>query len=199
VGEASWQNRAVLARTAVLLAFPVALLAGCGNTRTRPPDISHAAVPHGTHNVAFAASGVRFRAPSDWATLGGQAPLVATVASGPALAALWRYPRSEPLPVTNTALSKARLRLLEAARARDSGLQVIRSKLITLDGAPAIELDAVERISGHARRVRSLHVFAFGAELVLDEYAPPNVFHAVDHDVFSPLKRSLRLFPAGAA
>jgi hypothetical protein len=34
---------------------------------------------------------------------------------------------------------------------------------------------------------------------VLDEYAPPTAFHTVDHDVFSPLKRSLRLFPAGAA
>jgi hypothetical protein len=37
-------------------------------------------------------------------------------------------------------------------------------------------------------------LFADGAELVLDVYAPVRDFHSVDHAVFSPLKRSLQLF-----
>jgi hypothetical protein len=35
--------------------------------------------------------------------------------------------------------------------------------------------------------------------VVLDAYAPPALFHPVDHAVFSPLKRSLQLTaPTGA-
>jgi hypothetical protein len=47
--------------------------------------------------------------------------------------------------------------------------------------------------------VRSTHVYVPGAEYVLDEYAPPAMFHAVDHAVFSPIKRSLRLVPVATA
>lgn len=70
---------------------------------------------------------------------------------------------------------------------------MIRSALTRADGRPAIALDVLERISGQLRRVRSLHVYAGGAELVLEEYAPPAVFSTVDHAVFSPVTRSLKL------
>ena len=176
-----------------LLVCSAVALGGCANSRTRPPDVSRPATPHGTQTVTFGAAGVSFRAPKNWATLAGQAPLVATVASGRALVAVWRYPRSEPLPASSAALGNARLALEAAARHRDPRLAVIRSRVLTVDGAPAIELDALEHLAGASRRVRSLHVFAFGAEIVLDAYAPPDSFHAVDHAVFSPLQHSLRL------
>jgi hypothetical protein len=38
-----------------------------------------------------------------------------------------------------------------------------------------------------------------GAELVLDEYAPPDLFAAVDRSVFVPVRRSLALLGAGGA
>jgi hypothetical protein len=42
-------------------------------------------------------------------------------------------------------------------------------------------------------------MFGSGAEFVVDEYAPTKVFTAVDHVVFSPLRRSLTLIPVSAA
>jgi hypothetical protein len=44
-----------------------------------------------------------------------------------------------------------------------------------------------------------MHVFVARAEVVLDEYAPPQDFPAVDHAVFSPLKHSLLLSGASTA
>jgi hypothetical protein len=44
-----------------------------------------------------------------------------------------------------------------------------------------------------------MHVYLPGAEVVLEEYAPPALFHRIDHAVFSPVKRSLRLTVPGAA
>jgi hypothetical protein len=146
--------------------------------------------------VRYPASGVAFRAPSDWLVVGRQAPLVAVASSGSAVVAIWRFPRTGLPPAGTAALKRAEAHLIGAARARDATLRLIRSKLASIDGAPAVELDAFERIAGQPRRVRSIHVFVSGAELVLDEYAPPSVFHGVDHEVFSPMKRSLTVSPA---
>jgi len=44
-----------------------------------------------------------------------------------------------------------------------------------------------------------VHVYADGAELVLEEYAPEAMFSGVDHSVFSPVRRSLQLVGAPAA
>jgi hypothetical protein len=41
--------------------------------------------------------------------------------------------------------------------------------------------------------VLSTHVFVRRAEVVLDAYAPPEVFAAVAHQVFSPLSHSLQV------
>jgi len=142
---------------------------------------------------------VSLRAPRDWTVSPShQAPLVTVLTSGTAVVALSRFPRAEPLPVGPLAFMQARRRLIGAARARDPTLRLIRSGVATIAGTRAIELDAIERIAGALRRVRSTHAFVDGAELVLEEYAPIAAFHAVDHAVFSPLRRSLKLLPAGA-
>ena len=83
-------------------------------------------------------------------------------------------------------------------RARRTTVRVIRSRVVRAGRSGAIELDAIERIAGQIRRVRSVHVYAAGAEIVLEEYAPTALFHSVDHEVFSPLTQSLTVSPAAA-
>jgi hypothetical protein len=185
-------------RRATLTLLPLlAVLAGCGNSRTPVPSLSQFASPRGFHAVRYPAAGFSLRAPVNWILTNRQTPLVAVFSSGAAVVAVWRYVRSTPPPAGQAALSNALAALIRAARARDSTFALIRSKLTTIDHATAIELDAFERIGGNPRRVRSTHIYVPGAELVLDEYAPPALFHAADHAVFSPVKRSLTLLSAG--
>jgi hypothetical protein len=193
---------ATAARTTAAIAtaaVATAVIIGCGDTRARPPDPALPLKPRHMQTFAYPAAGVTFRAPSNWITTAGQAPLVATSSSGRATVAIWRYPRTEPLPSTPVALAAARDALVAAARARDPHLKVIRAKLTRWHGAEAISLAALELIAGRRRRVRSLHVFTLGEELVIDAYAPPSEFHDVDRLVFSPLGRSLRIHRARSA
>ncbi len=184
------------ANVALTFTFAFILLAGCGNSRTPLPVFTVAATPNGFQALSYPASGVSFSAPRDWNVIARKLPMVTLVSSATAVVALWRYPRAQPPPAGPLALSEARAGLIDAARARDHGLQLIRSGLATVDGNRAIELDVIERIAGQLRRVRSTHVFVPGAEIVLEVQAPRDGFHAVDHAVFSPLRRSLRLSAA---
>ncbi len=161
------------------------------------PEFSQPAAPSAFRTLGYSAAGLSFRAPTNWAVTQVKAPLVSVVSSGAAVVAVWRYRRSSPAPAGAAALRHARSVLIDAARARDASLQVIKAKAVTLDRAHGFELDAIERIDGQIRRVRSTHLFLAGAEVVLEEYAPTGSFHAVDHAVFSPLKRSLRLSAVG--
>jgi hypothetical protein len=189
----------VLRRAASTLALMTAVaLGGCGTSRTVAPNLSVPAKPDGFRALGFPHDGVALIAPNDWPVLSERAPLVTLFSSGPAVVAVWRYARTAPPPTGTAALLQAQSALMGAARARDPGLRVIRSKAVTVDRASAIELDALEQVAGHARRVRSMHIYVSGAEIVLEEYAPVSLFHAVDHTVFSPVRRSLRLTAAAA-
>lgn len=169
------------------------LLAGCGNQQQRPPTVGPPAQPNGTAAVAFDKDGVRFAAPGGWHVQAGAAPLVATVQSGSALIAVWRYPRTEPLPATHGQLVQARDLLLAAAKARDASFVALKSAITKLGVHPAIQVRGTETVSGLPRTVRSTHVYAFGAEVVVDAYAPASVFGRVDRQAFVPLVRSLKL------
>lgn len=151
------------------------------------------AVPDGFRTLGYPRAGITVALPGNWSVLSERAPEVAVASSGMAVIALWRFPRSEAPPVGSVELGDARDALLATAKSRDAGLKVIRSSLLMLDRQPAVELDAYEQIDGRLRRVRSVHIYLPGAEVVLDEYAPPAQFHSVDHFVFSPVRRSLRL------
>ena len=122
-----------------------------------------------------------------------RAPLVAVIASAGAVVSVWRYPVRAPQsePSGEPGVAAAGRALAAAARARQPSLELVRRRELRVSGLPAVELDALERIHGLLRRVRSTHIFTPGAEIVLEEYAPPAGFHAVDHSVFSPLRRSL--------
>jgi hypothetical protein len=177
------------------LPFLVCLMvvAGCGNEQAKPPDISIPARPAGTTPVSFAQQGIRLAAPGGWKVQPGQAPLVATIQSGPAQIAIWRYPRTEPLPRNGAQLTQARDLLLQAAKARDQTFKESKTTITKIGGHPAIQVRGTETLAGQPRTVRSTHVYAFGGEVVVDAFAPANVFGQVDRDAFRPLVRSLRL------
>jgi hypothetical protein len=178
---------ALVAITACLLA----VLAGCGNSRTPVPSLTTPAPPSGFRPLRFPAAGLSLQAPRNWNVTAGHGRLLTTVSSGGAVVALWRFPVSGPAPVGDAALRQAAQQLVSAARARDPGMRVIASKVARIGGIPAVELDAVEQIAGHSRRVRSSHLFEPHAEVVLEEYAPPGLFAGVEAAVFLPLMRSL--------
>jgi hypothetical protein len=181
-------------RASSLACAAAAILAGgCGNQQVDPPDASVPARPVGTTPAFFDQQGLRFGVPGGWHVRSGAAPLVATVQSGTATVAVWRYPRSEPLPKTNAQLTQARDLLLQTAKARDQTFKEAKTAITKLDSHPAIQVRGTETISGQPRTVRSTHVYAFGAEIVVDAFAPAGVFDRVDSEVFRPLLRSLRL------
>jgi hypothetical protein len=177
-----------------LLACTAAVLAaGCGNQQSEPPDASTPVRPAGTTPATFDTQGVGFAVPGGWHMTPGPAPLVATVQSGTALITVWRYPRTEPLPKTGAQLNQARDLLIQAAKARDTTFQPAKTAITKLRTHPAIQVRGTETVSGQPRTVRSTHVYAFGAEIVVDAFAPAGVFASVDRDAFRPLLRSLRL------
>jgi hypothetical protein len=172
--------------------------AGCGNSRTAVPSSVLPAAPGVFRVLAYARSGIVLKAPLDWGVRTGKAPLVATVSSGNAVIALWRFPRRSAPPADRAALRGLMSALVSESRSREPGLRVIHALRSHAGSAPAVELDAIERVGGELRRVRSIHVFVHGAEVVLDEYAPPTQFAAVNRAVFGPVRRSLALTGASA-
>lgn len=181
-------------RAAAALALGLAAaLAGCGDARTPVPDVTTTAAPGQARSADFPKQGVRFEAPSLWRLVPGAAPLVATVVSGRATVAIWRYPRTEPLPRTHSQLVAARTALLGAAKQRDPTFKATATRITRVGGAPAVVVRGSETVGGQPRLVRSTHVYAAAAEVVVDAYAPPALFAGVDRAVFAPLSASLRV------
>ena len=169
--------------------------AGCGRERIEPPDTVRPAAPVGSAPEAFPQAGLFLDRPANWPFQPGRAPLVASASSGTATVALWRYPRTEPLPRARDALEAAQGRLEEAVKTRDPSFELDGSKRVEVDGAPGIELRGTETVAGRRRRVRSTHVYAKEAEVVLDAYAPQEEFERLDGEVFEPIVQSLRIDP----
>jgi hypothetical protein len=183
-----------VSRPAAVVLAAVALV-GCGRERLDELDVDRPVVSGATVPQSYPKVGIEFSAPAGWGFGGGPSPLVTQSSSGSATIAVWRYERSEPLPQGEAALTAAREALLGAVRGRDQKYREISTRETEVDGAPAIELVGEQTIAGRPRRVRSTHVFAKGAEVVVDQYAAPADFARVDAAVFKPLARSLRLDP----
>ena len=201
IEAAAWPRRAAglarlpaVHRLALTLAA-AALAAGCGAERVEAPDVKTPATAGPRADVAFPKAGLTFSAPRAWRFIPGEAPLVASTSSGLATIAVWRYPRTEPLPRDDAALETAQEALLGAIRTRDPRFEERGTRRVEVDGAPGIEVVGDQRVSGRPRRVRSTHVYAKEAEYVVDAYAPPEQFPAVDRAVFRPLLRSLKIDP----
>lgn len=189
--------RRLIGALAVLAAS--AAVAGCGNDETEPPDTTTPGPRLGSNPTSFPRHGIAFEAPAGWSLDEGNPPLIATLATGQATIAIWRYPRSEPLPESDAELKAARDALLSAARRRDDTFQVIKSAPAEIAGHPAVQIRARETIQGQPRIVRSSHIYAEGAEVVIDAFAAPQYFRRVDAEVFRSVLRSLKLTaPQGA-
>ena len=168
-------------------------VAGCGSSKDKAPDSG--AIPTGgaTVSVTYPQAGVRFRAPQGWRRETGKAPLVAAVQTGPATIALWRYPRSEQLPTTHTALQAAKQALVAQIKKRDPGFRVQRAKLLHVGPKRAVQVLGLGQINGNRRMIRSTHIYTEKAEFVVDAYAPPTVFARVDRGVFAGVLASLEI------
>jgi hypothetical protein len=191
-------RRSALRQLALVPALLVCLLAlsACGSGRFVPVDPSQPVKPSTFHRVHFAQAGLSIAVPRNWTITQAKAPLLSIFSSGNAIVAIWSFPRTAPAPSGAVALNEARQELIRLSRQREPSLQVIRSSVGVADGQPDVEVDAFQTINGHRRRVRSLHIFTGRAEVVLEQYAPPALFHEVDHFAFSPMKRSLRIQPS---
>ena len=180
-------------RRALLILAAAVLVAACGNDRTEPPDIGEVGRPVGFEDARFREHGVFLRAPARWRTIPGDPPQVATLATGDAQIALWRYPRMEPLPRTRAELETARDELLRAVRSRDARFDVRSTRIVIKPRLRGVEVVGTATNQGSRRGVRSLHAFAHGAEVVLDAFAPVEDFERVDEQTFAPVARSLKL------
>jgi hypothetical protein len=182
--------RSLAGLLAVVLATSVA---GCGNDRVKRPDVATPGPPFGHVDVAYPKFGIEFVAPKGWHVTEGSDTLVTTVQTGQATVAIWRYPREEPLPGTPAAMRRARKELIAAAKRRDETFKVGTQRILKIRRSPAIELVGRENIGAVRYRVRSTHIFAYAAEIVVDSYAPPKYFPRVDKQVFKPLLKSLKI------
>lgn len=185
--------RRSLPAAATAAAAGLSLAAGCGNEKTPPPVVTTPGPPLGSNAQRFDAAGLRFAAPAGWDVTPGKTPLVATVSTGRATIAIFRYPRTEPLPSTAPALDRAADALAGAAKIRDASFAELKRGRLRVDRRPAISLRGTETVDGQPRTVRSTHVYAFGGEVVVDATAPAADFKRVDEQTFRPLVRSIRL------
>lgn len=149
--------------------------------------------PSARARQVFPSAGLRLKAPTDWQVQPGNPPLVADVRSGLASVAVWRYPRTQTLPQTRAELHTALRRLVALVRTRDTTFRLESAGVVTVAHRGALQLRGRETIDGAPREVRSTHLYAHGAEIVIDAFAPPGQFRQVDRRVFHPLLRGLRI------
>lgn len=182
-------------RTTVLGILAAAMLAaGCGSEPQSPPDVGTPGPP-GPLLPLTLSQGVVLDIPGAWKLEQGQpeGPLLTTLTSGRATIAVWYYPRTEPLPRTRSDLEATRDSLVAAIKTRDPEFSVTSTRILRDASRRGVEVIGTGTNSGFPRRTRSLHLFGAGAEVVLDMYATPDQFAAVDGDVFRDVGRSLRV------
>ena len=183
-----------MARPLLLLAALLACIgAGCGNDRTKPPETQAPDPPAGERTDRYPKAGLAFTSPANWPQLGAQGLRVGGIQNKRATLAIWRYPRSEPLPDSEAELKEVERLLIERVKRRDPTFVLERSTRRRRGGARAIELVGRQKAAGLPYGVRSSHVFFDGHEIVFDGYAPPEFFARVDEGVFVPLLDSLEL------
>ena len=182
----------MLRRLAIAL-IALTALAGCGSSKKSPPSTTQVTTGQGSVVVNIPEAGVTFKAPGGWRRQKGKPPLVYAVQTGQATLALWRYPRTEQLPTTHTALRDAKLALVKQIRKRDPTFKVTKAKLLHVGSKRAVQVLGTGAIAGSRRTIRSTHIYTEKAEFVVDAYAPPTVFDRVDKQVFAPVLDSLQI------
>jgi hypothetical protein len=184
--DRSMRRPALIALSAAAAA---ALVAGCGSDAS--PDTATTGAQ--SAGGSYPGQGITFKAPTGWTVDAGRGRLVATAQAGQATVAVWRFPRDQQLPKSKAELKAARDALLKASRKRDVTFEEIKTAPTTIAGKPAVQIRAREHIAGQPRTVRSTHIYANGAEIVVDAYTDADSFRKTDADVFRPLLRSLHV------
>ncbi len=164
----------------------------CGNDGPTAPDLSALGKPGKTAEFKSGDGSLRFRHPKSWVVAGGQAPQVATLASGSALAAIYAYPR-EDLGTDPAAVEASRKRIIASLEVRAPGFLLQGSEITRVDGSPAVEIRGRGLVGGTVVRTRSVHVYKDATEWVIDAYARPASFRAANRIAFEPLLRTARL------
>ena len=183
-----------MARPLLVLAVLLAcIVAGCGNDRTKPPETQVPDPPAGERVDRYPKAGITFTAPANWPQLQEQGLRIGGIQSKRATVAIWRYPRTEPLPKSEVELKEVERLLIERVKRRDPTFKLTRSTRRRRGGARAIELVGTQTAAGLPYGVRSSHVFFADHEIVFDAYVPPQFFARVDETVFVPLLESLKL------
>lgn len=178
-------------RALTAVAVSAVALSACGSSSDDPTTSGSGSAA--ADSGAFPKQGVSFTPPADWSVNTGNGHLVATAQAGSATVAVWRYARTQTLPKTKLQLQAARDALVSASKKRDVTFEQIKTAATEIAGQPAVQIRAKEHIAGQPRTVRSTHIYAHGAEYVIDAYADADSFRAVDAKVFRPLLRSLRV------
>jgi len=180
----------------IAAAVAVLLLTGCGNDRAPAPELGLIPTPKAFRDAPFLAQGVQLRAPVNWRVVNGEGTHLATVAVGDAQVAIWRYPRTEPLPETRAQLAAARQALVAQIERRDPSFKLTSTRLVLKPGFRGVEVvGSGTNLTNKSiqRSMRSLHAYGHGGEVVMDAFAPPRQFARVDEQAFGPMARSLRL------
>ncbi len=180
-------------RLALLSVVAAIVLGGCGNSRTPAFPTGFIPAPSVFRELTYPQAGLTLKAPANWREIRGDEPQLARIAVGDAQIAVWRYPRTEPLPQTRSQLHAARQALVAQVESRDATFELTSSRLVIKRGLRAVEIVGQATNQGQRRSVRSLHAYGHGAEVVLDAFAPPKDFARVDEQTFAPVARSLRL------
>lgn len=179
-------------RGSILAACAVATLslAACGNERGQPPDLDRLGRPGATEE--FVSSAVRFRHPSSWLAQATDPPQYAQLASGGALAAVYAYPRSD-LGTDPASVAAARRRVVESLHRRAPGFLVERTRVVEVDGSPAVEVRGRGKVAGEQVESRSVHIYKPAVEWVIDAYARPAQFAEANRVAFDPMLASIEL------
>jgi hypothetical protein len=143
--------------------------------------------------VLYGQYGIGFDTAPSWSVNGGVRPHISTITSGGATVAIWLFPRSERLPKGQAELSRALTSLTAAAKRHDPTFRRIGGRTLKIDGRPAVEIRSGDRAGGKQRATRTTHIYAYRAEIVVDQFTTPTDFARADRILFGPLLRGLEI------
>ena len=179
----------ILLSTAALLL----LAAGCGNDRVGAGSLFDVPAGKATQALSYPEAGLKVTVPKEFDVKASEPPQLFRASLNAAFISSFAYRRAEQLPKTREELDAARKRLEDAAKKRDKTFRLKSSKLMEVDGAPAIELLGDQTIFKGRLRLRSLHVYRGNGEYVVELVAPVAGFARLDRASFPGIRRSLKV------
>lgn len=169
------------------------LVASCGDGPTPEPSVGRPALDPSGEPYAFPGGG-SIDMPASWTITAGSAngPEVVRATSGQGAVVVWRYQRSEPLPVTRRDMVNTRRSLKAAIKVRDPEFR-LAAALLRKVPEPGIEVAGVGTMAGARRAIRSLHVYANGRETVVDCIGPLSDRAQFNETICGPVLSSLQV------